>query len=98
DRDGAQPARAGSAASPRRGMADEREIEAAGALLRAACRPVVMAGTDLYWGHGEKALLELARTLRIPVFLNGLARGCVAADDELFFSRTRGQALREADV
>ncbi len=57
-----------------------------------------MAGTDLYWGRGEQALVELARTLRIPVFLNGLARGCVAADDELFFSRARSQALKGADV
>ena len=57
-----------------------------------------MAGTDLYWGHGERALLELAQTLRIPVFLNGLARGCVAADHELFFSRARSQALKGADV
>ncbi len=73
-------------------------IEAAGRLLAAARRPVIMAGTDLYWDRGEEALGELARALGIPVFLNGLARGCVAADDELFFSRTRGQALREADV
>ena len=57
-----------------------------------------MAGTDLYWGHGEQALVELAQTLRIPVFLNGLARGCVAADHELFFSRARSQALKGADV
>ncbi len=57
-----------------------------------------MAGTDLYWGHGERALLELAETLRIPVFLNGLARGCVPADHELFFSRARSQGLKGADV
>jgi acetolactate synthase-1/2/3 large subunit len=57
-----------------------------------------MGGSDLYWGHGEEALLELARRLRIPVFLNGLARGCVPADDEMFFSRTRSQALAGADV
>jgi acetolactate synthase-1/2/3 large subunit len=57
-----------------------------------------MAGTDLYWGHGERALLELAEKLRIPVFLNGLARGCVAADHELFFSRVRSQALKGSDV
>jgi acetolactate synthase I/II/III large subunit len=74
------------------------EIERAARLLREAERPVVMAGTDLYWGHGEQALLELAETLRIPVFLNGLARGCVPADHELFFSRTRSQALKGADV
>jgi acetolactate synthase-1/2/3 large subunit len=73
-------------------------IEAAGRLLAAAERPVIMAGTDLYWGHGEAALRELAEALCIPVFLNGLARGCVAADHELCFSRTRSRALREADV
>jgi len=73
-------------------------IEAAGLLLSEAERPVIMAGSDLYWGHGERALLELAQTLRIPVFLNGLARGCVPADHELFFSRVRGQALKGADV
>src|ERR1700675_1987471 len=73
-------------------------VEAVAALLAAAERPVIMAGTDLYWGHGEQALMELAHTLRIPVFLNGLARGCVPADDELFFSRARSQALKGADV
>jgi acetolactate synthase-1/2/3 large subunit len=78
--------------------ADGAAIERAAELLRGAERPVIMAGTDLYWGHGEQALLELAETLRIPVFLNGLARGCVAADNELFFSRTRSQALKGSDV
>jgi len=73
-------------------------IERAGELLSEAERPVIMAGTDLYWGHGEQALLELAETLRIPVFLNGLARGCVPADHELFFSRARSQGLKCADV
>jgi acetolactate synthase-1/2/3 large subunit len=57
-----------------------------------------MAGTDLYWGKGERALLELAERRGIPVFLNGLARGCVPADHELFFSRVRGEALKGADV
>jgi acetolactate synthase-1/2/3 large subunit len=73
-------------------------IEKAGELLAEAERPVIMAGTDLYWGHGETALLELAQTLRIPVFLNGLARGCVPADHELFFSRARSQGLKGGDV
>ena len=73
-------------------------IERAARLLAEAERPVVMAGTDLYWGEAERALLELVETLRIPVFLNGLARGCVPADHELFFSRTRSQALKDADV
>ena len=74
------------------------DIERAGELLRGAERPVVMAGSDLYWDRGEGALLELIETLRIPAFLNGLARGCVPADHELFFSRARSQALKGADV
>jgi len=73
-------------------------LERAIALLRDAERPVIMAGTGLYWGHGEQALQRLVRERRIPVFLNGLARGCVPADDELFFSRARGAALTNADV
>ena len=68
------------------------------ALLAQAERPVVMAGTDLYWGHGEDALRELVEARRIPVFLNGLARGCIPADHDLFFSRARGVALKGADV
>ena len=73
-------------------------LDAALALLRGARRPVVMAGTGLYWGHGERALLALVEERRIPVFLNGLARGCVPADHEVFFSRVRARALQEADV
>ena len=87
----------GLPAGPSKG-ADGAQVERAAELLKGAERPVIMAGTDLYWGHGEDALKELAETLQIPVFLNGLARGCVPADHELFFSRARGQALKGADV
>ncbi len=73
-------------------------LDRAIALLQGAERPVIMAGTNLWWGHGEHALLALAQERRIPVFLNGLARGCVPADHELFFSRARGAALSGADV
>jgi acetolactate synthase-1/2/3 large subunit len=78
--------------------ADGAAVERAAELLRGAERPVIMAGTNLYWGHGERALLALAEELQIPVFLNGLARGCVPADHKLFFSRARGTALKGADV
>ncbi|HEU5142547.1 MAG TPA: acetolactate synthase [Solirubrobacterales bacterium] len=73
-------------------------IEEAAALLRGAERPAVMAGTGLYWGRGEEELRRLAEALGIPVFLNGLGRGCLAADHELAFSRARGAGLKGADV
>jgi acetolactate synthase I/II/III large subunit len=78
--------------------ADGAQLERAAELLRGAERPVVMAGTGLYWARGETALQELCRELQVPVFLNGLARGCVPADDPNFFSRARGTALKGADV
>jgi thiamine pyrophosphate-dependent acetolactate synthase large subunit-like protein len=80
------------------GRADDEALERAGKLLAAAERPVIMAGTDLYWGRGEAAMLELLEALQIPACLNGLARGCVPADHELFFSRARSRALKGADV
>jgi acetolactate synthase-1/2/3 large subunit len=78
--------------------ADAGEIERVAGLLARGERPVVMAGTDLYWGHGEGALRALSEELGIPVFLNGLARGCLPADHPNFFSRARGTALKGADV
>src|SRR5204862_5054641 len=83
---------------PMPGAGGAAEVERIAALLRGAERPVIMAGTNLYWGHGEGELLALVEELRIPVFLNGQARGCVPADHELFFSRARSHALKGADV
>jgi acetolactate synthase-1/2/3 large subunit len=77
---------------------DSRELDRAMTLLREAERPVIMAGTGLYWGRGELQLRELAEALRIPVFVNGLGRGCFPADHELYFSRARSTALKDADV
>jgi acetolactate synthase-1/2/3 large subunit len=94
----AEPAPATESIEPVSCAADGSALQRAVGLLRGARRPVIMAGTNLYWGHGEAALLELACDARIPVFLNGLARGCVPADHELFFSRARRRGLGEADV
>jgi len=77
---------------------DAAALERAASLLRGASRPVVMAGTGLYWARGEEGLRRLCEELSVPVFLNGLARGCVPADHPQFFSRARGKALKEADV
>jgi acetolactate synthase I/II/III large subunit len=78
--------------------ADGSQLDRAVELLRGAEKPVVMAGTGLYWAHGEDALRALSEELQVPVFLNGLARGCLAADHPHFFSRARGAGLKGADV
>jgi acetolactate synthase I/II/III large subunit len=73
-------------------------VEQAAELLRAAARPAIMAGTGLYWAGAEDALRRLCEELSVPVFLNGLARGCVPADHPQFYSRARSSALKGADV
>jgi acetolactate synthase I/II/III large subunit len=83
---------------PARGQPDGDALDSAVALLANAQRPVIMAGTNVWWGHAEAALLAIAETLRIPVLMNGMARGTVPADHELAFSRARSKALGEADI
>jgi thiamine pyrophosphate-dependent acetolactate synthase large subunit-like protein len=83
---------------PPRRRADAHAVERAAALLREAERPVIMAGTNLYWAHGEQALRELSEAAGVPVFLNGLARGCLPADHPSFFARARSTALKGADA
>ncbi len=97
-REGGDPetARGGDDPAAARSLGDE--LDRAAELLRGASRPVVMAGTGLYWGHGEHALRRLSEELDVPVFLNGLARGCLPADHPNAFARARGKALKGADV
>src|SRR4051794_10573551 len=56
--EGTQPDEGRSLPSPADGPAAEG-VERAAALLREAERPVIMAGTNLYWARGEDALREL---------------------------------------
>jgi acetolactate synthase I/II/III large subunit len=83
---------------PEPALADGDALERGASLLAAARRPVIMAGTNVWWGHAEAALLRLAEQQRIPVLMNGMARGTVPADHPLAFSRARSKALAEADV
>ena len=79
----------------------DRPAEGAGEaakLLSEAERPAIMAGSNLYWAYAESELRELAEALGIPVFLNGLGRGCFPPDHELYFARARGAGLKGCDV
>lgn len=77
---------------------DPDALTAVARLIGEAERPVLFAGADVYWGWAEDALVRLAETAGLPVFTNGLGRGCIAADHPLAFSRARGMALGRADL
>ncbi|MEU3985762.1 acetolactate synthase [Streptomyces sp. NPDC026672] len=76
---------------------DPDEVARAAELLATARRPVLVAGSDVWWGGASESLRHCAESLRVPTFMNGQGRGCLPARHELAFSRTR-DALREADV
>jgi acetolactate synthase-1/2/3 large subunit len=77
---------------------DPADVQAVGALVASAERPVLFAGGDVYWGHAENTLVAFAEAANIPVFVNGMGRGTIPADHALAFSRARSVAVREADL
>jgi acetolactate synthase-1/2/3 large subunit len=77
---------------------DPDEVQRAADLIANAQRPALIAGTDVYFATAWPALRAAVENLRVPVFANGLGRGCLPADHELAFSRTRGLLKSEADV
>jgi acetolactate synthase-1/2/3 large subunit len=77
---------------------DPDAVAAVAALVARAERPAFVVGGDVWFGRAEDALRRAAAELQVPVFMNGMGRGCVPADDPLAFSRVRGLLKREADL
>jgi acetolactate synthase-1/2/3 large subunit len=77
---------------------DPSLIEQAARAILNAERPVIVAGGGVWWAHAEDELRELVEVANVPLTVNGMARGMLPPSHPLFFSRARGQALREADL
>jgi acetolactate synthase-1/2/3 large subunit len=77
---------------------DPRKVDQAMALLKAAERPAIIAGSSVYWDGAWDALRRFCETAQVPVYLNGAGRGCLPAGHPLFFQHTRKEALSGADV
>jgi acetolactate synthase-1/2/3 large subunit len=67
-------------------------------LLRASRKPVLIAGTQVYWDDASRALRELTDQTGIPVFTNGAGRGTLPMTHPHCFRDSRNAALKEADV
>ena len=85
-------------AQPDRIPVDLDAVAEAAELLRGSQRPVIIGGTDVWFGGAWEALRELAETLHAPVLLNGMGRGCLPPSHDLAIQLARGAALKEADV
>jgi acetolactate synthase-1/2/3 large subunit len=71
--------------------------ELAGMLARAE-RPLIMAGSGVYWDDAAEDLAALADRAGVPVFMNGAGRGSLPHDHPLAFAQARGFALGQADL
>jgi acetolactate synthase-1/2/3 large subunit len=81
-----------------RQAADPDAIARLAELLARAKRPVVMAGSGVYWDDAAKDLQSFAERVGVPVFMNGAGRGSLPSDHPLAFSQARGVALGQADL
>ncbi|HEX9241788.1 MAG TPA: thiamine pyrophosphate-dependent enzyme [Anaeromyxobacter sp.] len=77
---------------------DPAKLDQAIALLSRAERPVIMAGSSVFRDDAVEALGRLATRSGIPVFLNGMGRGCLPREHPAFFELSRKDALAAADV
>jgi acetolactate synthase-1/2/3 large subunit len=77
---------------------DPAAVARLASLLARAERPLVVAGSGVYWDDAAKALAAFAEAAAIPVFMNGAGRGCLPSDHPYAFAQSRGWALGHADV
>jgi acetolactate synthase I/II/III large subunit len=72
-----------------------REI---GRILGTATQPIIVAGSGAYWARAEETLDAVVRAAKIPVYLNGMARGMLGRRHPYQVYGNRKEALRGADV
>ncbi len=67
-------------------------------LLAGAERPVVIAGSGVYWDDAAKSLAAFAERAGVPVFMSGAGRGALPTAHPNAFAQARGFALGHADL
>jgi acetolactate synthase-1/2/3 large subunit len=77
---------------------DPAGIERAAALLTAAERPMLFAGSQVYWDDASAELLAFAERAGVPVFTNAMGRGTIDSRHPLAFSQARKHAFRGTDL
>jgi acetolactate synthase-1/2/3 large subunit len=96
ERSAGAPSVASAAAVPE---PDEARVRRAARLLSEAERPVLLIGSQAVVDAPRvEALAAAVRALGVPVYLSGMARGLLGADDPLQLRHRRKEALREADL
>jgi acetolactate synthase-1/2/3 large subunit len=81
-----------------RTQADPTQVAAVVALIEKAERPVLFAGSQVYWDGAHGALERLCKETHLPVVMNGMGRGTLPADHPQALNHARKKALRGTDL
>ena len=76
---------------------DRDEVRQAIEALRAAQRPMLMAGTSVKWSRASEEMNRFIADTHIPTYTNGMGRGTVPPDSPEFLNRSRRKALELTD-
>src|SRR2546428_11900230 len=79
-------------------LADPDDVVRLAHLVSRAERPVVLAGSGVYWDAAAKPLASFADASGLPVFMNGAGRGALPPGHSCAFAQARGWALAAADL
>ncbi|HTY80517.1 MAG TPA: thiamine pyrophosphate-dependent enzyme, partial [Candidatus Bathyarchaeia archaeon] len=81
-----------------RTLGDPGAIREAIALLGKAERPIIVAGSGVWWSDGAAAFQAFVEATGIPFYTTPISRGLIPEDHELAFLNARSKAFTEADV
>jgi acetolactate synthase-1/2/3 large subunit len=77
---------------------DTDALDRIAGLIRAAARPVLIIGTDVWADGAETAALSFVEATGIPAITNGMGRGIIPGGHPLLVTKARGAALNGADL
>src|SRR5205807_9032442 len=81
-----------------RTLGDPAAVKEAIALLARAERPMIIAGSGVWWSDGAAALQAFVEATGIPFYTKPISRGLIPEDHALSFLNARSKAFTEADV
>lgn len=79
-------------------IGDPASVDRLADILTKAKKPCVLLGSQVWTARASDAAIEFARSLNIPLFMNGAARGTLPPGDPHHLHLTRRYAFNNADV
>lgn len=81
-----------------RAYGDPEYIQKAADILKNAERPMVLAGSDVWWCNAAEELREFVERIEAPVFLNAMGRGSIHSSHPHLGSLGRRYGLVKSDA